>query len=443
MRRSVPLNVLWLNAETVPRDLVLWYSVVSKFSGNTNMRKRLYALLSSFLLIALFNSAYAYDGQSNIVFETDASNDDIYFLEFDVDFITPESLPPNPSTVSIIRTSDNTVVDTVDVGESPQGVTLTPDGNFVYVTNTNSNNVSVIQTSDNTVFDTVDVGDAPYSVAVTPDGKFAYVVNVLSNNVSVIRTSDNTVVDTVDVGDQPGYIAITPDTDLDGVSNGNDADDDNDGIPDSMEKAPAQARSLNSTRDEIPGDIDGDGKPNERDLDSDGDGLPDHVEGGGNYDKNMDGIADNFLDADGDGHNDAHDPTQGGDVLTLPDTDGDGLPDFLDTDSDNDGISDTNETVGCVDADGDGKLDNSTDSNNDGLADSVNPVTGTPCGSIDSDGDGIFDHLDATDNSRGGSSSCSIAPPGDSNASLPVYLLIPAFILIARLWRRRTNRERT
>jgi hypothetical protein len=37
----------------------------------------------------------------------------------------------------------------------------------------------------------------------------------------------------------------------------------------------------------------------------------------------------------------------------------------------------------------------------------------------------------------------SLAPSTGSYASLPVYLLIPAFILIARLWRRRTNQKHT
>jgi len=59
------------------------------------MRKRLYTLLSSFLLIGLLNSAYAYDGQSNVIFYTDARNYDIYFVDFSVDFAAPLSLPEN------------------------------------------------------------------------------------------------------------------------------------------------------------------------------------------------------------------------------------------------------------------------------------------------------------------------------------------------------------
>ena len=41
-----------------------------------------------------------------------------------------------------------------------------------------------------------------------------------------------------------------------------------------------------------------------------------------------------------------------------------------------------------------------------------------------------------------GSGGCgSLVPTTASNASLPVYLLIPAFIPIARLWRRRINQK--
>jgi YVTN family beta-propeller protein len=49
------------------------------------------------------------------------------------------------------------VVATVDVGECPSGVAVVPDGAYVFVANSGSNNVSIIQTSDNTVVVTVDV----------------------------------------------------------------------------------------------------------------------------------------------------------------------------------------------------------------------------------------------------------------------------------------------
>ncbi|MGB2692944.1 MAG: IPTL-CTERM sorting domain-containing protein, partial [Thermodesulfobacteriota bacterium] len=66
--------------------------------------------------------------------------------------------------------------------------------------------VSVIETSNNSVIATIPVGDGPQGIAITPDDQFIYVVNAIDTFVSVIRTSDNTVVDEIEVG--VGSIAL-------------------------------------------------------------------------------------------------------------------------------------------------------------------------------------------------------------------------------------------
>ncbi|AFY76517.1 hypothetical protein Ple7327_1106 [Pleurocapsa sp. PCC 7327] len=165
------------------------------------------------------------------------------------------------------------------------------------------------------------------------------------------------------------------DTDGDGVANYRDLDSDNDGILDSTEQ------NGNPNRD-----TDGDGILDSLDLDSDNDGITDVVEAGG-IDANGDGIIDNFSDSNGNGLADSVDPAAGGTPLSLPDTDGDGIRDFQDLDSDNDGITDAVE-AGGIDANGDGIIDNFSDSNGNGLADSVE---GSPLPVPDTDGDGIRD----------------------------------------------------
>ena len=55
------------------------------------------------------------------------------------------------------------VVATTAVGREPRGVAINPSGTRVYVPNAGSNNVSVIDTSNNSVVATVPVGDQPYS----------------------------------------------------------------------------------------------------------------------------------------------------------------------------------------------------------------------------------------------------------------------------------------
>ncbi|MBU1243266.1 hypothetical protein KJ612_08700, partial [Myxococcota bacterium] len=123
--------------------------------------------------------------------------------------------------------------------------------------------------------------------------------------------------------------------------------------------------------------MDSDGIPNFRDDDSDGDGIPDQVEG--NSDRDSDGTP-NYLDLDSDGDG-IPDQVEGN-----SDRDSDGTPNYLDLDSDSDTISDLIEGNG--DADGDG-LPNylDLDSDGDGLSDQSE-------GTADLDGDGIPNFLD-------------------------------------------------
>jgi hypothetical protein len=197
------------------------------------------------------------------------------------------------------------------------------------------------------------------------------------------------------------------DRDGDGVSDAADLDLDNDGIPNATDGSD---------------DTDGDGLPNLADLDSDGDGIPDIVEAGGT-DTNGDGQVDNFVDTNHNGLSDPFEPGLNGHALPLPDTDADGIDNHRDLDSDGDGISDVLEgggvdangdgrqdgadadhdgisevVVGTApggtalprpDTDGDGLIDAlDLDSDNDSIADSRE-------GRVDSDHDGIPDSLDA------------------------------------------------
>jgi len=113
--------------------------------------------------------------------------------------------------VSVIDTATNKVIDNVDVGTSPSGVAVTPDGAKVYVTNKGSKKISVINTATNKVIDKVDVGTRPSGVAVAPDGTKVYVANEGSSTVSVIGTTKNKVIDNVDVETSPVGVAVNPD----------------------------------------------------------------------------------------------------------------------------------------------------------------------------------------------------------------------------------------
>jgi len=109
-------------------------------------------------------------------------------------------------------------------------------------------------------------------------------------------------------------------------------------------------------------DTDGDSIPDHVDLDSDNDGISDLEESGQDpsaVDLNNDGIVDGGIDANG-----VPQAANGG--VTPVDSDNDGFADFLDLDSDDDGIPDTVEarpTAGFTTNDGD-----VTDDDTDGIA---------------------------------------------------------------------------
>ena len=88
-------------------------------------------------------------------------------------------------------------------------------------------------------------------------------------------------------------------------------------------------------------------------------------------------------------------------VTVSRDTDGDGIPDYLDTESDNDGLTDAYE--GTRDSDLDGVLDRvDLDSDNDGILDVVEADSLLDADNpVDTDSDGVFDYLDADSDNDG------------------------------------------
>lgn len=101
----------------------------------------------------------------------------------------------------------------------------------------------------------------------------------------------------------------------------------------------------------VPKDSDGDGIPDQLDLDSDNDGITDRIESQG-----APFIANTGSDTNADGLDNVF-----GNGLTPADSDADGIPDYLDLDSDNDGIYDLVESGS-----------NAPDANNNGIIDGSN-----------------------------------------------------------------------
>lgn len=197
------------------------------------------------------------------------------------------------------------------------------------------------------------------------------------------------------------------DFDSDGIPNHFDRDSDNDGITDVIESngtdndkdgdadgkvgrtvtkygIPSSAGTGN-----IPINTDGTDGANFLDIDSDDDGIPDNVEAQPTLTYlDPSGSGSLIIDFNSDGVDDAY-----GTFLVPEDTDRDGIYDYVDIDSDNDGIPDIEENgmanaKSGIDTDSDG-LDNNFEGGNTSDSNDVNDEINNPQSSVlpDTDGD--------------------------------------------------------
>ncbi len=244
--------------------------------------------------------------------------------------------------------------------------------------------------------------------------------------------------DGVPDGEEVGASVTKPlDTDLDGIPNILDPDDDNDGVFTVYENYNSTTPAGNDTDkdgkpDYLDTDDDGDGKPSSTEAndpngdhnpmdarDTDGDKIPDYLDladtlrpeddtdGDGltNGDEVLIGSNPEDRDTDKDG---IFDGQEVGVSVTVPlDTDKDGIPNILDPDDDNDGLLTSTENYNGGspaddDFDKDGTPDylDKDDDNDSVLTVNENYNGGTPAND-DTDKDGKPDYLDTDDDGDG------------------------------------------
>jgi len=103
--------------------------------------------------------------------------------------------------IDVLDLETNTVSYTIDnIGNNPFGVEADPAGDFIYVSCYDDHTVNKINVFTGEVVGTVDVGDMPRDLAVTPDGALLYVALHSSDSegdVAVIDTSGDMSIDSV------------------------------------------------------------------------------------------------------------------------------------------------------------------------------------------------------------------------------------------------------
>jgi len=280
------------------------------------------------------------------------------------------------------------IPDGIDIDDDNDGIPDTVEGEGVDTDMDGTPDFLDSDSDNDTIPDFIEAGANPPLPADSDGDGVADYLDLDSNNDDV---PDSQRLSGDDDGDGiTSDVEGSGDTDGDGILDAQDLDSDNDTIPDAIEVG-ADPQS--------PVDSDGDGVPDMRDLDSDNDGLPDFREASSGevdinpLDMDFDGRVDGDQIFGANGIVDAVEtqPDSGVPAFALADSDGDVMRDYVDIDSDNDGVFDIIE-AGGTDNDANGIVDGLQDTDNDGIADGVDvDITGGG----DADGDGIDDAADA------------------------------------------------
>lgn len=116
--------------------------------------------------------------------------------------------------VSVVDISTARLITNIPVGQGPAHLDMSPDRRFVYVANFLDATVSVIRTFDNRVINTINLNtgqftaQASWGVKVSRNGRFVYVANFNSNNISVIDAQQQAVVTVVPLQSGPSQLEI-------------------------------------------------------------------------------------------------------------------------------------------------------------------------------------------------------------------------------------------
>jgi YVTN family beta-propeller protein len=116
--------------------------------------------------------------------------------------------------VVILDPQELKAVGSIPVGDEPEGVALSPDERFLYVTVEGEDKVAVIDVAGRRVIARPKVGGRPRSIAFSPDGARAYVTDELAGAVTEMDGRTHQVLRTFAVpgeGSKPMGVTVSPD----------------------------------------------------------------------------------------------------------------------------------------------------------------------------------------------------------------------------------------
>jgi YVTN family beta-propeller protein len=132
-------------------------------------------------------------------------------------YVTDAGSSPLGNTVTPINLTTKKPMRAIHVGFGPEGIAITPDGRTAYVADTGAivagqvgetgHTVTPINLLTNKAKRSIQVGNAPIAVGVSPDGSTAFVVNYNSGSLTPISVAADTPGTPIPVGGAPQAIA--------------------------------------------------------------------------------------------------------------------------------------------------------------------------------------------------------------------------------------------
>jgi YVTN family beta-propeller protein len=115
--------------------------------------------------------------------------------------------------VAVIDILSGALLDRIplQLGDRPDRLALTPDGNLLLCVNPGSDSVSLIDPHSLVELSRLDVGDEPHSLALDPAGRRAFIFNLQSDSISVLDLNDSRLLFTQSTDSAPIWGALNRD----------------------------------------------------------------------------------------------------------------------------------------------------------------------------------------------------------------------------------------
>ena len=122
-------------------------------------------------------------------------------------FVTNEK----DNTVSVIDTETAKVIETINVGERPRGITLAKDGKWLLIAASDDSRIEVYDTDTYEQIKVLPSGPDPELFALHPNDKLLYIANEDDNLVTVVDIDTGKIVTSIPVGVEPEGMGMSPD----------------------------------------------------------------------------------------------------------------------------------------------------------------------------------------------------------------------------------------